>query len=549
MRTRRAIGWIVTAVSGLALCAPGAASAQDNLSRPLDRDLGRTTVTPNGSVDFNRDRIFQQELRFRNAIVTGAVPSLSFRGDIGYTAPYEFRGELSSDDNFAFRRDSLISGLGGTGLRGTDALQYQFGLTTGTNLPSALTGSFTFNRDGQAYDRSPIASGVNSLDRANAPEAGVARAQDPLRLAPLDSVFGRRVTDLEARSSRSDADLPELRSLAAYSANQSLRQELLGRRLLGDDEQVEVTSSPLTGLRYRVEARPTFQSANRESLGAAQRVDMSVPKPAAESAYSDLIERLNRFDQRLQPERDEAEGDESAAPEALPILADEVLARVREQLLAGEEEAVEALRGDANELVPDDEDEEELPDIKRESNWYREHMLAGQEKLAEGRYFEAEGRFTSALGVRRGDTDAQIGRVNAQLGAGMLLSASVNLRQLLNEAPEVAALRFAPELRPALERSNQLIGLLRDRLTNPDKGAAAAIAPGTDPALLLAYLGRQIIDNRAVADGLAALEEGDPLRPLLYRAWGAPAGIEMPPAPEPEAGADERQDADAEPEG
>src|SRR5690606_2294464 len=82
------------------------------------------------------------EMRFRNAVVTGNAPGgLSFRGDVGYRAAGEFTGRLGADDTFSFRRDTVYSGLGGMGLRGTDSLQYQFALTTGMRPPPGFAGT------------------------------------------------------------------------------------------------------------------------------------------------------------------------------------------------------------------------------------------------------------------------------------------------------------------------------------------------------------------------------------------------------------------------
>jgi hypothetical protein len=79
---------------------------------------------------------FAQEVRLRNAIVTGNVPGgMSFRGNVGYRAPGELETNLGSNELFAFRRDSYYSGLGGLGIRGTEALQYQFAATTGNAPP------------------------------------------------------------------------------------------------------------------------------------------------------------------------------------------------------------------------------------------------------------------------------------------------------------------------------------------------------------------------------------------------------------------------------
>src|SRR5690606_6193755 len=49
---------------------------------------------------------------------------------------------------FSYRRDSFYSGLAGMGIRGTEALQYQFALTTGSEPPPNLRGSLLASRSG-----------------------------------------------------------------------------------------------------------------------------------------------------------------------------------------------------------------------------------------------------------------------------------------------------------------------------------------------------------------------------------------------------------------
>lgn len=51
-----------------------------------------------------------QDFRARNLIVTGDVAGgRAFRGDVGYTAPGDFRGRLGTDDFFRFQADSAFS--------------------------------------------------------------------------------------------------------------------------------------------------------------------------------------------------------------------------------------------------------------------------------------------------------------------------------------------------------------------------------------------------------------------------------------------------------
>ena len=68
-----------------------------------------------------------------------------------------------------------------------------------------------------------------------------------------------------------------------------------------------------------------------------------------------------------------------------------------------------------------------------------------------GRFFDAEERFTAALSVRQGDPMAAVGRIHSQLGAGMFLSAAINLRGLLVAHPELAGVKYVPALLPGKE--------------------------------------------------------------------------------------------------
>ena len=135
---------------------------------------------------------------------------------------------------------------------------------------------------------------------------------------------------------------------------------------------------------------------------------------------------------------------------------------------------------------------------------YVGHMRRGQELLGLERYFDAEERFTRALAMRPGDVAAQVGRLHSQLGAGLFVSAGLNLRELVMTSPEIAAMRFAPALLPSEQRLADLIELLRERA-----GLVESIQPDSptlqrETALLLAYLRYQQGDLDAAAGALAA---------------------------------------------
>jgi len=111
-----------------------AASAQNAVGNGRALENRLQVVHPGAPAGITNS--FSRELIFREAIVTGNAPGgFSFRGETLPSA-FEFRGELGEDALFAYRRDSLYSGLSNRGIRGTEALQYQFALSVGGQIPS-----------------------------------------------------------------------------------------------------------------------------------------------------------------------------------------------------------------------------------------------------------------------------------------------------------------------------------------------------------------------------------------------------------------------------
>lgn len=153
---------------------------------------------------------------------------------------------------------------------------------------------------------------------------------------------------------------------------------------------------------------------------------------------------------------------------------------------------------------------------------FTDRMRAGEAQLADGRWFDAEESFAVALQMRQGDPMAAAGRVNAQIAAGLFLSASMNLEALARTYPELIPVRFDAKLLPSTKRFEQLRVELRSAI-----GRDPALAKG--PGLLLAYIGRQLDNSTDVSYGFAAIdraiEQGasrDPLYDVLRAIWAAP---------------------------
>lgn len=169
------------------------------------------------------------------------------------------------------------------------------------------------------------------------------------------------------------------------------------------------------------------------------------------------------------------------------------------------------------------------PPPSPERDIYGEQMRAGQSLLARDRWFDAEERFSSALRTKQGDTMAQVGRVNAQMGAGLFLSASVNLQELMRSHPELMPVRYDASLLPTGKRLEQVRALLRDEM-NRDTPA------GRNAALIAAYLGFQAGDAQQAKSAFEALDRidaalaspRDPLVDALRAVWTREAARQSP---------------------
>ena len=475
---------------------------QDNLGdgRALERDL---TNYPAGRPPARRN--IADDIRFRNALVTGNVPGgSSFRGDVGYTSPFEFRGDLATDDLFAFRRDSLFSGLGGIGIRGTEAVQYQFAMTTGSTPPRALAGDLRVSRDGPA---------AGSWTPSGPQPDTIARAPDP-----------------------GDSMLGDMRSTSTYLANAWLQPELIMSQKLPTGDTIGIEASALRGVQIiRFEDKPKSPLAT-PSLNAADNADATtspdLTAPSLATPFHDVFERLNvAAEDAAPPEEPGAAGSTlNALEQRIRELQNQLQGRPAEtpaQPEAGEEDQPErSIRLDRETMRVIREsggDVETLIAGAPAGDLYAQHMARGQELLAEERFFDAEARFVAALGLHPSDPAAAVGRMHAQLGAGMLESASINLRQLLIEHPQLAGVKYGASLLPPLHRLEELKSLIRERAGKLSRLEAQA-------GLLLAYIGFQTDDEQALSDGLdlvvkidretiAADGRPDPVAALVLEIW------------------------------
>ncbi len=484
----------------------------------------------------------EKEIEFRNAIATGNAPGgMSFRGDLGYMAPGEFRGSLGSDSLYSFRRDSLYSGLAGMGIRGTDAIQYQFAMTTGSRVTSNLSGNLSMSRlsgsympsyrGGLATENTPLA-----VDPAAALRLAQSRVSGTLRSTSSYSSTSGLVPELVTTFNRGIEQNPygllasPLMGLTPTPmGKQQTKQELLEEQknpvktsyaelvdqvraraeAIRKQTQDEASGSKVddSGLSDE-EQRAANDNWISQQLGTLHRKVLGLPEPAGED---DLIEVVQPGDhdgdsgpgpKMRDPMRANVQDDDDSDNKTRKPVFDRGQGLLGDARFEIDPKTLEIIRGDRQRTTYLIDPNAPLRNI------YSEHMMAGQRLLKNARYFDAEERFTTALSIRNGDVAAQLGRLHAQIGAGVVISASMNLQSLMSEHLEIISQRYSGDLLPSQERQRELIQTLRERAGLEER--PSYMLPETERVrvacgLLIAYLGFQIDDERQMRDGFGVV--------------------------------------------
>ncbi len=510
--------------------------------------LDRSNQKGSGGTNTAVQNDLQQSLMLRNAIVTGnAAGGMSFRGNVGYVGEREFRGELGSDELFGFRRDSLYSGISGLGIRGTDSLQYQFAMTTGSQPPSSIAGSLSISRDSFMPDVGNL--GVQS--NAVSPQDGPIRRVD---VSDQEDVAG--------------AGLWRLRSSSGYLTDKSLASSFVGTISTGKGEALDVTASPLDGVRIfdPLSVSPTSGALRPDTATRTQNlIERLSPNTSAtigpdgltghekilsrlRDAYgqnlssepSDLVkqvldqnQKLREYIEGIKSGIDPVDIEEGGTPTPDSTPADEDLTP-REKLLRDFENmdidpgVIEAMRQSSTRV-------EELvaQTNPADRNYFAIHLNHGHKSMLDGNYFDAEARFALALSIKPGDPTASIARVHAQIGAGLTLSAATNLRETFTVNPTMINARYAPGLIPSDAR-------LRDTVPRLQALAAGAGLRARQSALVLAYIGFHLREDALIKEGLdrLELESEDRLAAILRLVWldDQPVGEALEGVPQIEGG-------------
>ena len=519
----------------------------------------------NGVRDLRNMNAARQDFRIGNLLVTGSVAGdKNFRGDVGYMASSDFRGRVGSDSIFnelqgsalsqiqfvnsplandrystamgmglyEFRRDYTPSEQVYTINQASDINQDRIRLDrtnayaasrnlydTSVNASSLrliedsskgalysveatpLQGIYTREIDGKTlysglsfYERAAIASSVRDGDTS---EVGAAFLTPIASIAPealLDGAIPGAIQSGERTDSRIEGNILTADPDAQMDAYQRVVRELVIR--YADDDSVHLDVNPDVLAQVRDEMDEVRELTMGLGLGDF------VP-PASESTES---------------------GDESGSSEN-----------------SGEDDATEAPVGGAtgsfNEASETDQERaariraERTERLSRAAEVIRnggtidsfsagqqgrilQLMVRAEERLKAGDFFDAETRFDKVLRINPGNPLALYGRANAQLGAGLYLSAALSLRKLYANYPELIGTDLAPDFLPSETRLRLSISKLNERI---ERGSDLP-----SYGLCMAYTGRLLDEPELIRNGfeLMDLSEGDRLlAELLGKVW------------------------------
>lgn len=494
---------------------------------------------------------------YQNALVTGNVAGgRGFRGGVGYRGAGDFSGTLPGDQVYRFQlqsagRDFQVGARGGpVGYRnpqlgGPDQVSPIYnapgaGATLGqitgaspvrANLTSSGFRSLDLTQQRLSSTRSDAGFG---FQRGNAPSSQLIGG-DLLKVPTgPDAIGGANTGGGLAPAGTLDrpvnVDIDPSDNLkgtegfgpgrAAVSIDGLTNDPQVPERLTG---QVQL-ASPLTSLGERLGNRLVVDAAT--GIGVArmspieagdinQSLDALLGSTAAEpgvDVYHDLLQKI-----RTQPAFNPRAGDQLTTP---PDADAKAAQPDPDPDGDGPAPTLDELVGKIDyDLAP-------LRTLAGASETFlSEAMTRAERAMGEERYFDAELNYAQALRHKPGYPLAVVGKVHAQLGAGLFTSAGRTMGVLFKHHPELIAARYTRPLLPSAERLSFVASQLHK--------LADAKPRAVEPALLLAYIAYQQNDNHACAAALDRLQQADgddKLLPLLKRIW-------LNPAPKPAPGA------------
>jgi len=515
----------------------------------------------------------QEDYRSRNLVVTGDVASgRGFRGSVGYTAEGDFRGGTGGDASIGFRSNSALSNpavIRSMSSSDSFSMARDAGATEFRRDFSgpSKTGQSSF-ADTPTQTRQRLDLITTQLSTSN--QRGLEAASTPIaRYAGRDEGDAGVLTVSTVRGVKreSDRDRKGIERLSLYEAAR-LREDFRN----GLSRMDSVRSTDTNPFRVASPQDSVNISSTRDAPRPTHGDVAALATEGRQSAYDQIIRQIR--DNWMAKENGPSSDDVTVKPESLEKTnainqrLESAYQQLKQQLEGGavdESNPVTATgaaglkTGDATQVDSKKEDgtttTEKPGDAKRaginmtlddyaivlkhgttlqsfgdgDRGRIDELLADGQRAMHEGNSFIAEKRFEVALILRPNDPRVTAGLLHCQIGANLLGSATVTLRALLINHPEMMDVTYSPEAMPPQARIDAATAGTRARLKLQQDG--------TDYGVLLAYLGHLTGDRSTMQEGIDAIKgtpANDAMSQLLRKIWltgPTKSGIEaVPPA-------------------
>ncbi len=480
-----------------------------------------------------------QNLQARNLVVTNNVAGgRGFRGDVGYLAPRDFRGETSGDATYGFNRDSALSSLD---LVRSSRAQDAFNIAQGmgvfqyrrefTSLPevNSVTGVQRIDDAEIRLDRINPALGSQSLlSTAVAPaDIGIVRsAEDQTLAVSSSSVRGVQYRPVDDRTpgvyeealrnglTITDGmdfanELTQPREFESTFEAVEPREKQLGRlegKLVGNEAHDRILERVLQNYEGRDDVK--IDAAGIQRLRRAnERVDgrigpRRVNDPNEERPRNTDVRKDGKPGDRFSVEES---GDEFVDPLALDETDGKEPAS-EEAKDDGAEKPTEEQAGDGprtvDELVLAYAHRTTLDTVVDPQMRARTAQIAAQAQQAmeQGEYFKAEGRLDLALKLSPGNPILEAARANAQIGAGLYRSAALTLTGLYRRHKEMMDVSWEESVRPSTARLLYAASDIESMIAKDPEGSNGL-------GIVVAYIGRQLGDRTLVDTGLDLVQD------------------------------------------
>ncbi|MEY4810104.1 MAG: hypothetical protein RI986_442 [Planctomycetota bacterium] len=162
--------------------------------------------------------------------------------------------------------------------------------------------------------------------------------------------------------------------------------------------------------------------------------------------------------------------------------------------------------------------------VPEDSSAIKDMMELGATSMTRGEFFRAEERFASVLAVLPNNAGAMAGVANAQMGAGLSVSAALTLRKLFAMHPEMIDTHLGTEILPPADRIEAALAAARERLSaaNSPNASTELQSDRFDFGLVISYIGFQSDRSEVIREGLDAMRQtrpDDAMLGILQRIW------------------------------